>query len=76
MKIGGQKAIKEAVALHAGVGMDLSDVKGKINSTQQLTRTEEERLNEAQSCVTCFVTQMTEYTHIYRIWLQWNITYP
>lgn len=63
MKIGGKKAIKEAVALHAGVGMDLSDVKGKINSTQQLTRTGEERLNEAQSCVTCFVTQMTEYTH-------------
>lgn len=54
--------MQEAVALHAGVGMDLSDVKDKINSTQWLTRTGEKRLKEAQSCVTCFVTQMTEYT--------------
>lgn len=63
MKIGGQKAIKRAVALHAGVGMDLSDVKDKINSPQQLTRTEGGEVERSPELCYMFVTQMTEYTH-------------
>lgn len=48
---------------YVGMRVDLSDIKGRMNSTQRLTGTGREEGEEAHSCVKCFC-RMIEYTEV------------